>query len=358
MMVKSEILREIERWSLEDDLMSIFERCLDIWADLKDANIFITGGTGFIGCWLLESLVYASKRLDLNIRVTILTRSIESFTAKAPHLATSPVVKLVQGDVCNFSFPAGDFSHVIHAATDASAELNEKNPIQMYRTVIDGTQRTLDFAVEKKVLKMLFLSSGAVYGQQPWEMLNVPESYLGGPNCTDPRATYAEGKRSAEMLCAIYQKQFGLQVSIARIFALLGPYLSLDIHFAAGNFIRDAINRRQIVINGNGKPCRSYLYTSDLTVYLWHILVNGMACKPYNVGSDVGISIKDLAGRVSELLDSTAPLILDSGDIGWNQGRYVPSTELISSQLGLSQTVSLDQAILRTAIWNGWRNNK
>lgn len=357
-MTISKISQEIDEWSLEKDLVSIFERCQNIWMDLKDANIFITGGTGFIGCWILESLIYATRRLNLNIKATVLTRSIDAFVAKAPHLATSPFVVLLEGDVSNFSFPIGNFSYVIHAATEASAELNENYPLQMFKTVIDGTERVLDFAVHKKVLKMLFLSSGAVYGQQPWEMLNVPESYIGGPSCTDPRATYAEAKRSAEMLCAIYQKQYGLQTSIARIFALLGPYLSLDIHFAAGNFIRDAIHGRQIVIKGNGRPCRSYLYTSDLVVYLWHILVRGMSCKPYNVGSEVGISIRDLAERVSELLGGVAPLILNSEDAGWNQGRYVPSVELISSQLGLSQTVTLDQAILRTAMWNGWGNKK
>lgn len=345
-------------WNFEQDLQSIFDRTLQVWSELRGARIFITGGTGFIGCWLLESLLYANEKLDLNIHATVLTRSAKSFEQKIPHLFSSPCLKFLDGNVCDFISPSGEYSHVIHAATDASADLNENNPLQMYQTVIDGTLRVLRFAVEKKSKRVLFLSSGAVYGQQPWELLNVPESYLGGPSCVDARATYAEAKRAAEMLCAVFQKQFGLQIAIARIFALLGPYLSLGIHFAAGNFIRDAMQGREIVINGNGMPCRSYLYASDLTVALWHLLVRGESCKPYNVGSSEGISIKELAEKVSSVLGGGNPKILGSEDIGWNPGRYVPSTELIESELNLKRTVSLEQAILRTAIWNGWKGRK
>jgi nucleoside-diphosphate-sugar epimerase len=345
-------------WTIEHDLKSIFERTSQVWPDLKGARIFITGGTGFIGCWLLESLLYANEKLNLKIHLTVLTRDTKAFKKKVPHLFSSTSLEFIDGNVCDFISPPGEYSHVIHAATDASADLNENNPLQMYRTVIDGTLRALQFAVEKKAERVLYLSSGAVYGQQPWELLNVPETYLGGPSCVDARATYAEAKRAAEMLCAIHQKQFGLQISIARIFALLGPYLSLGIHFAAGNFIKDAMGGRDIIINGNGRPVRSYLYASDLTVILWHLLVRGNSCKPYNVGSNEGVSIRDLAEKVSSVLGGGAPRILGSEDIGWNPGRYVPSTGLIESELNLKRTVSLEQAILRTAIWNGWKGRK
>ena len=344
-----------KNWTISSDLESIFERTQHIWESLDGSRIFITGGTGFIGCWLLESLTYAAKKLNLDIAATVLTRSEESFRRKAPTLACSPYINFVEGDVVDFPSPPGKYSHLIHAATDASADLNENNPLRMFGTVIDGTRRALDFAVEKNVVKTLFLSSGAVYGQQPWDMLNVSEDYIGAPNCLDARATYAEAKRAAEMLCAIYAKQFGTKISIARIFALLGPYLSLEIHFAAGNFIRDAMKGQDIVINGNGLPCRSYLYASDLTVCLWHLLLQGRPGQPYNVGSSEGISIKELAKKVALVLEGPPPMILGEKDLGWNPGRYVPSTDLIEHELNLKRTVSIEQAILRTAIWNGWR---
>ncbi len=329
--------------------------CQDVWHKLRGERLFLTGGTGFIGCWLLESLRHANLALDLNIEAVILTRNPAAFRNKLPHLANHPDFQLVAGNVCDFASPLGRFSHIIHAATDASAELNEKDPRRMFDTIIQGTRRTLDFAVEKDACKVLFLSSGAVYGPQPSEMERVTEDWRGSPNCIDPRHSYAEAKRAAEMLCAIYGKQFGLEVSIARIFALLGPYLPLDIHFAAGNFILDAMEGKPVIVTGNGQPYRSYLYASDLTIWLWHMLVRAEPGKAYNVGSDESVSIKDLARRISALLGNGEYQIHGAPDLGWNLGRYVPDTSLIGCDLGLYRTVSLDDAIRRTALWNGWK---
>jgi dTDP-glucose 4,6-dehydratase len=342
-------------WALEQDLDFIVGATKEVWPSLRGARLFITGGTGFIGCWLLESLRHADQYHQLGIEATVLTRDPEAFRLKAPHLANYPGFRFIPGDVCNFVTPPDEFTHLIHAATDASADLNENDPRQMFDTVLQGTRRALDFAVEKAVGRVLFLSSGAVYGQQPWEMERVSESWTGGPSCVDPRAAYAEGKRAAEMLCAIYQKQFGVKIAIARIFALLGPYLSLDIHFAAGNFIRDAIQGKSIIVNGNGSPCRSYLYASDLTIWLWHMLVRAEPGKPYNVGSDESVSIRELAEKVSVTLGHVGHQVLGAQDLGWNPGRYVPETGLIARDLGLRKTVTLEEAIQRTALWHGWK---
>ena len=292
-------LNSLTQWSLEQDLEFILSTTEEVFLSLKSARIFITGGTGFIGSWLLESLRHADMRLSLGIKLTVLTRDVAAFKLKAPHLAEYEAFNFVEGEVASFTSPEGSFTHVIHAATDASADLNANNPVGMFDTVVDGTKRVLDFAVEKEPARILYLSSGAVYGQQPWEMERVSEEWIGAPSCVDPKAAYAEGKRAAEMMCALYGKQFGLQISIARIFALLGPYLSLGIHFAAGNFIRDAMQGKPVIVQGNGLPCRSYLYAADLTTWLWHLLQRGAPNKPYNVGSDESVSIKLLAERES-----------------------------------------------------------
>lgn len=341
-------------WTLGDDLDQIQIQAQRIWPELRGARIFITGGTGFIGCWLLEAFRHVNRQLNLDIRVTVLSRDPEAFARKAGHLAKCPEFHFIAGDIHTFDFPARDFNYLIHAATDASAQLNEVDPRRMFDTVLMGTRRVLDFAVGRGVQKMLFLSSGAVYGQQPSAMERVPETWMGAPSCNDPRAAYAEGKRAAEMLCAIYMKQFGLKVSIARVFALLGPYLPLGSHFAAGNFIRDAMQRKPVVVNGDGSPCRSYLYVSDLVVWLLATLVFGQPGKPYNVGSDESTSVRDLAAKVAAVLGDGAVTVLGAPDQGWNPGRYVPETTRIESELGVHRTVSLDEAILRTALWNGW----
>lgn len=343
------------KWSFEQDLDNILAATEEVFRSLQRARIFLTGGTGFIGCWLLESLKHANQRLNLNIQLCALTRNPQAFAAKLPHLAQAPGFTFIQGDVSSFSLAERDFSHVIHAATDASAHLNETNPVAMFDTVVKGTRHVLEFAADIKPERVLYLSSGAVYGQQPWELEKVPESWRGAPDPLDARAAYAEGKRAAEMMCAIYAKQHGLNISIARIFALLGPYLSLDIHFAAGNFIRDAMNGQPIVVQGNGLPCRSYLYAADLTIGLWHMLQRAEPGKAYNIGSDESISIRDLAAKVATLIGDGEYKILGEHDLGWNLGRYVPDTTALGRDLGVYKTITLDEAIRRTALWHGWK---
>jgi len=348
----------MSNWTLRNDLDFVVTSTREVWSHLDGARLFITGGTGFIGCWLLETLRHANTELGVDVRATVLTRNVRAFAAKAAHLFEYTGFEFIEGNVLDFISPSGDFSHLIHAATDASAYLNKHDPRAMFTTVVEGTRRALDLAVEKGIQRMLFLSSGAVYGQQPWEMQNVSESWRGGPDCLDPGASYAEAKRAAEMLCSIYQKQFGLQIAIARIFALLGPYLSLDTHFAAGNFIRDAMAGKAVNVNGNGRPCRSYLYASDLTVWLWHMLQYAPACRAYNVGSPEPVSVAELARVTSTLLGTGEVHILGEADAGWNLGRYVPDTTRIRDEFGLQQTVSFDEAIVRTALWNGWKSER
>jgi nucleoside-diphosphate-sugar epimerase len=344
-------------WSLTQDLDVILVQTESIWLDLQNAHLFITGGTGFIGCWLLEALRHADMQMALGLRVSVLTRNLAAFHNKAPHLVNYPAFEFVSGDVTCFPTPEGHFTHIIHAATDASADLNENNPLLMFGTIIQGAQRVLDMAVEKQIPRILFLSSGAVYGQQPWEMERVSENWLGGPSSIDPRNTYAEAKRASEMLCAIYGKQRGVHTTIARIFSLLGPYLTLNAHFASGNFIRNAIDGRSVIVNGDGLPCRSYLYASDLVVWLLHLLIRGESGRPYNVGSEQAVSIRQLAEHVATEIGTGDVDVRGTNDTGWNPGRYVPDTQRIRNELGMVETVSLNQAIRRTAYWNGWKGN-
>lgn len=341
-------------WALSDDLGAISAALANDWSKLTGKTIFMTGGTGFIGRWMLEALAEAQRRFELSVKVRVLTRNPAAFASKAPHLASAPGFEFVAGDILTLAHDGSGYDYVIHAATDASADLNEHDPLRMFDTIVTGTRNTLEFAVAAKARRFFFLSSGAVYGAQPFEVTNVNEEYRGGPDLWTHRSAYGEGKRAAEMLCAIYRRQFGLDVINARIFALLGPLLSLDIHFAAGNFIRDAMAGRPITVQGAGTAVRSYLYAADLTIWLWAMLLRAPENATYNVGSEVGVSIAELAERTARLLGAGGFEILGKADDGWNPGRYVPSTAKIRTELGLAETVALDQAILRTAMWNGW----
>ena len=247
---------EGQGWAFSQDLEDIVDLAKTDLLALDGGRLFVTGGTGFIGCWLLECLRHAEQRHGLRLQTTILTRNIDAFKKKAPHLAEHGSFTFVGGNIVDFETLDGEFSHIIHAAADASAKLNAEDPLRMFDTVTAGARRALDFAVASKAKRFLQLSSGAVYGRQPSDMTHVEEGWFGGPDCRAPVNAYAEAKRAAEMLCAIYGKQFGVEISIARIFAALGPYQTLDAHFAAGNFINDAMRGRAVVVQGDGRACR------------------------------------------------------------------------------------------------------
>jgi nucleoside-diphosphate-sugar epimerase len=343
---------------LETQLNYIVDRSLTVWEALRGARIFITGGTGFYGTWLLESLVQAELRLGLGMEVVVLSRNSERFLAGNTFLQGHPFLSFIQGDIRNFPFPAGQFSHVVHAATEASEKLNKENPLLMIDTIVEGTRRALDFAVQAGVKHFLHTSSGAVYGDLPASLGPVPEDYRGGPDISQPKWAYGEGKRLAELLCCIYRERHGISVKNARCFATIGPGLPLDTHFAIGNFIADALAGRDLMIKGDGTPVRSYIDVADLTVWLWHILVFGSAGHAYNVGSEEGHSIAEIANIVRDILNPKLGIKILGQPINQQLAfRYVPDTAKIRGELSVNLGISLEQSIRQTALMMHRKND-
>ncbi len=309
----------------------------------------MTGGTGFIGRWMLEALA----RSKSDAEVVLLSRDPDAFAARAPHLARR--FQLVAGDIADFVAPPGRYTHVIHAATDASAALNANDPRRMFDTIVAGTRRALDTGGRTSGRARPLHELGRGLRRAAVDVGHVAEDWHGGPDPRDPKSAYGEGKRAAELLCAIYGKQFGLDIVTARIFALLGPLLSLDIHFAAGNFIRDAMA-------GPADPHRERRHGGAILslrrrsggLALAHAASRAarrdVECRVRGSGVDRRSRAPRRRGsRRSRRRDprprrcrvEPRPLrSLDRADPG---------------RAGRSPTVDLDEAIRRTAIFNGWK---
>lgn len=334
-----------------EDLNHMFDYTRDLFDKIRGENIFLTGGTGFFGCWFLESFLFANDSLDLGSKITVLTRNKEVFKEKVPHLALHPAVTLHSGSIENFIFPSGKFSHVIHAAFEGRNEASISDN-QLIESIIAGTKRVLDFALYAKASNFLFTSSGAVYGKQPANLDNMPEDYLLTQFATIPRDAYGEGKFLAEELCNKYASDSNLKVKIARCFAFIGPYLPLDKNFAIGNFILNSLKGEPIHIKSDGSACRSYLYGADLAIWLWTILFRGKSCCTYNVGSDQSISISGLVSAVADNFTPKLPVVIDKKPkSGKLPDRYVPSVQRAKQELGLEQCIDLSEGIIRTKNW-------
>lgn len=335
---------------LASELDGAVAQAEDVWAALRRGRVFMTGGTGFFGCWLLEAFLWANDTRHLGASAVVLTRDRAGFARKAPHLASHPAVTLLDGDVRTFAFPEGAFSHVVHAAADSSTSLDTRDPSLMLETLVCGTRRVLELARRSGARRFLLASSGAVYGRQPPSVTHVSEDFRGGPDPADSRHVYGEGKRAAEMLCAVHAGR-DLEPTIARGFAFVGPHLPIDAHFAIGNFVRDTLNGGPIRVLGDGTPLRSYLYAADLAIWMWTILVKGTAMRPYNVGSDEDMTVEQVARRFGDLY--SVPVSIARAPVpGAAAERYVPSIARARTELGLRVSVPLDEAIRRTMRWH------
>lgn len=331
----------------EEDLHHILNHTADLWEELRNKSVFVTGGTGFFGKWIIESFLFVNKRLNLDACIWILTRNKTAFLKRYPHLGFESSIRFVQGDITSFPFPENIFSYIIHAAIDY-----KEDNMDMYDSCVNGTRHILDFAGHCSTRKFLLISSGAVYGKQPSDLSHLHEEYQGAPDPMGDGVAYGMAKRASEFISSEFAKKSGIEVKIARCFAFAGPYLPLNQGSALGNFINNALKGQNIIIKGDGTPYRSYMYASDLMIWIWTILFKGASCRPYNVGSEEEISISDLAAEVITIVNSSLKIdILKHKENFVLPERYIPSTNRARGELSLEVWIPRRIAVEKMADW-------
>ena len=169
----------------ESDLRHVLEHTQSVWPRVAGSNILITGATGFVGSWLIETFLWANRELKLGARVFALSRNPETLRTRDSSL------EILKGDVKSFPFPSAPLHYIIHAAVEHGT------------TNLAGAQHVLEIAGAHGAPRILFTSSGAVYGQQPSTISHTPEDFAGTPLPDNP---YAQGKRESEqlLLCLLY----------------------------------------------------------------------------------------------------------------------------------------------------------
>ena len=340
-----------------EDLKHVLTHAHGVFDQLRDATIFVTGGTGFFGHWLLESLLYANDERHLQLRITVLTRDAAAFRAKSPHISNRPAISLLEGDIKSFGFPAESHQYILHAATDSGGQQANAPAYALAESILEGTRHVLQFARETGARRLLYTSTGAVYGRST-TLLETPETYSGAPDPLQLSSSYDEAKRMAEHLCIAYSADQSFDAVIARCFAFIGPHLPLDQHFAIGNFLGAALKNEFIHIKGDGTPRRSWLYMADLAIWLWTMLVSGQRNRAYNVGSDEGMTIAEAARLVTTTLHPALPIQIDGiPNPAAPLNSYVPDIRRAQDELGLTVSIPLTEAIRRTASWHGWQDS-
>jgi len=315
---------------------------------LPDCTLLLTGGTGFMGRALLRH--WGGHPEERPKSVVAISRDPEKFAGAHPDLAGARWLDLRYGDVIRPStLPSQGFDHVIHAAADSTAG-PQLGQLERYTQIVDGTSNVLNVAVAAGAKRFLMLSSGAVYGSRNSSDPDPHEDDYGAPDPLKPENAYGIGKRTAEHLAALTQLNHGLEVVIARCFAFVGRDLPLNVHFAIGNFIRDALSKETITVAGDGSPIRSYMDQRDLSRWLTTLLCKGKAGEAYNVGSENAISVADLANLVRDTLAPQKNVFIAAETRSEQRNRYVPSTSKAREEMGLGLQYTLQESIIDSCI--------
>lgn len=341
----------------------VFEDCKTSCADIEsfsildNQSILITGGTGFIGKWLAEMISYINSVGNVNIKLYLLGRDIAKFKEEAPHLAEKSFINFIEQDIRYLHDLPSDVNYIIHAAGSPDNREHVSDPLKTIETFYKGTQSLLDAASRTQDLKkIIHLSSHQVYGRNETEQLIIEDSFgsfeaLNVVNC------YAESKRIAETLCSYYKNNLRLPIVILRPFAFIGPYQSIEKPWAINSFIRDAILGGPIRILGNGSTERSYLYASDMAYFILRTLIYGKTGEIYNLGSNISISLNELAIKIQNSSSDKTEILSKSSKDYLNVSKLVPNTDKISKDLNVKEIFTIDEAINRTILWNQLNKN-
>lgn len=310
-------------------------------------TLLVIGGTGFFGKSILDAF-QRGLLLPWGItKVIAMARNPEKLQEECPELL-SEHVELYRGDIATIEvLPEADY--VIHAAasTDASKYLSQSEVER--RNIIMGMLNYCRLApVYHRNSKIVFCSSGAVYGYQPAnvEALREDMDFGNAEGLVEAKRAYAMAKRDSEKAVAKLGNQHDLNVSIARCFAFVGKYLPKDQHFAIGNFMADVLAKRPIEVKANKLVYRSYMYADDLVEWLMTIAENSaVSCPVYNVGSDEVLELHDFAKALGITYQVGASLAeISSNDVD----RYIPDIAKSKMQLGLYCKINIFDGIVKS----------
>ncbi|MDI1320962.1 MAG: NAD-dependent epimerase/dehydratase family protein [bacterium] len=335
------------------DATAVLAGQADRLAALRGQHVFISGGTGILGTWLLELIKVLNEAHGFEMKATVFSRNARHFAQCWPHLGNLAWIHWQEGDIRYLTELPRDVRYIIHAAALTDRRLFASQPGAVGEINSLGTLRILRAAnLLEDVQKFVLMSSGLVYGAQPWELPRIDEKFAGPLRSNDVGAVYPESKRFAEVLAQCAVSETKLPVVTLRPFAFVGPYQSLQLPWAVTDFIRDSFNGGPIRIMGDGVTVRSIMYVSDYAHWVLAALAAGRPGETYNVGSAEPVDLLTLANAITRFFAPVPEVRTRVGQAGHDRNRLVPDTAKAQRDLGVSQTVPLEAALQKSIEWH------
>ncbi|WP_407382425.1 NAD-dependent epimerase/dehydratase family protein [Ruminococcus sp.] len=274
------------------------------WEKLCNSSVLITGGTGLIGSFLIDVLMYRNRNCQMNCKIHMICRNTEK--AKKRFSPASDLISIIGMDINQNTTLLEDnhIDYIIHLASNTHPKAYAQDPIGTILTNVIGTKNMLDLGVNKQVKRCLFCSSVEIYGENNGDCETFDENYCGYINCNTLRAGYPESKRCGEALCQAYIKQEKLDIVIARLARIYGANLNKGDTKAISQFLNNAIEGQNIVLKSKGEQYYSFLYVFDAVSGILKVLLSGTNGEAYNISDENSdIRLKDLALMIAQKTD-------------------------------------------------------
>ena len=339
--------------SVHEDAIAILQGRTKLLDSLRGKHLYVTGGTGFLGCWLLELLKVLNETYSFNTKVTVLSRNSSGFLSRWPHFLGHEWLGFEDGDIRHLSEIPMSVNHIIHAAALTDRRDFSSQATAVAETNVFGTSSVLRACERLEDLeKITLMSSGLVYGNQSIDVACIDENYLGTRSLSSGVSLYAESKRMAEAFANAAIVESKMPIAILRPFAFVGPYQSLDSPWAITDFIRDCIHGGPIKIMGDGLTVRSIMYASDFAYAVLAVTASGQVRSVYNIGSNEGVELLSLANQIANCFIPKPEIRTRVGQVVHQRNRLVPDTRAVERDLGIKLTVTLSDAIRKSVEWH------
>ena len=321
-----------------DDLKQAVDHVVGI-EKLFGSSVMIAGASGLIGSFMADMLLWANQHMDANITVYAVDLSMERLQARYAGVESDKLIPVEHNvNQC----PAFDFQvdFIIHAASPAFPAAFNNDPVGTIMSNILGTKYLLDYGKEHGTKRLLYISSGEVYGQGDLSLDAFTEDYAGYVDPTSARSCYPNGKRAAETLCVSYTKQHGLDTVIVRPSHTYGPTVTRADNRANAQFVNKGLAGEDIVLNSAGNQLRSYTYLADSASAILSVLTSGESCNAYNIAN--AQSRTTIAGYAKEVAAQTGTKVV-----------FVNPDEVQKAELSPIAKQVLDSRKLEGIGWKG-----
>ncbi|WP_410470529.1 NAD-dependent epimerase/dehydratase family protein [Enterococcus sp.] len=321
------------------------------WNKIDNHSFLIIGATGMIGSYMIDVLMRRNEKLNANIHVFAMGRSLERLRSRFSMYLDSSLFHMVETDVTQPIALDDKVDYVLHGASNTHPRAYATDPIGTIMTNLMGTQQVLDFAVRNRSKRIAFLSTVEIYGENRGDVEKFSEDYCGYIDCNTLRAGYPEGKRASESLCQAYIAKHKLDIVIPRICRTFGPTMLLNDSKASSQFILNAVNDEDIVLKSEGNQYFSYAYVGDVVYALLYLLASGKNGEAYNIAvPEFDLYLKDLAEALASL--NQKEVIFDLPDEEERKGFSTASQAILASNkidsIGWKALFGVNEALKNT----------